>query len=313
MDDVKFTIAICTYNGEKTLERAIESVLALLKFDDWVEEFLLIDNASNDNTAKICKAYQEKNEKIHYIFEAKPGLSNARRCAVVAKGDWVIYVDDDNILSEDWLIGLQETIRANPKAGVINGAVIATPVEKLNEYEEIRLNLMYRRLACTHIYSINFQAKENTEPIGAGMCVKASALKIVSENGWLSLIGRKGNQLSSGEDTELSRKIFEQGYVFVSNYDMKLLHLIPKCRLSEEYVDKLLIGLTKGWYYNINQKKYYLLARSARLIKYLFVLIKSNICMAFIKDKMKKEKNRERCVIAREFISCGVEDHLLFR
>ena len=57
MKSIKVSIIIATYNSEKTLEEALDSVI-LQDFQDW--ECIVIDGKSNDNTIRILENYQKK-------------------------------------------------------------------------------------------------------------------------------------------------------------------------------------------------------------------------------------------------------------
>jgi len=310
---MKFTIAICTYNGERTLSKALEAVLSLDQYDSLISEVLVIDNASTDNTKEIIDSFVCQNEKIQYVFEPNPGLANARRCAIKGSGDWVIYIDDDNIVCSWWLTGLCDIINNNPRVGVINGAVIAIPDNNISDEEEIRLQLMRRHLACTHIRTIDYPAHINTEPMGAGMCIRMDALRTIEKSGWISLLGRTKSSLASGEDTELCSKVFKQGYGYICSYSIQMEHLIPKSRLSEEYTDKLLRGLITSRYAFISQEKYYVIQRLFRLVKHLGLLIKSKIRCSTTKDPYEYEKNREQAVISLTFLKCVGNDVIIKR
>ena len=96
----------------------------------------------------------------------------------------------------------------------------------------------------------------------------ASALKEIEKEGWLKLKGREGKNLSSGEDTELCERVFAQGYSYVSNYKMKLYHIIPQARLEEQYVIRLIDGLVKGRVDFIKSQKFGKVKCLLRKIKY---------------------------------------------
>jgi len=308
-----FSFAICTYNGEKTLRKAVDSILEQNSFAQLVTQVLLIDNASTDKTAEICREYEKKNEKVLYIYEEKPGLANARRRAVNATGDWVIYVDDDNVLDCNWLAELQKTVIENPTAGIINGAVIAWPSEQLSEEEEIRLQLLHRNLACTHVREMDPTVPENKQPMGAGMCVRTQALRRLDADGWLKLMGRTGKQLLSGEDTELAAAVFAQGYSFVSNYKMYMYHLIPAARLSEAYTERLLTGLAEGWYAYISGKRGYVLQRLLRAVKYVLIYGKNSLFRAHRGKPIQIEKQRHDRIRAKAFLRCVWRDKLFHK
>lgn len=306
--DISFSIVICTYNGEKTLSNVLDAVLNLKQFDELLQEVIVVDNASNDSTKAIILSYVQKNKKIKYQYECVPGLSNARRHAISATAPWVIYVDDDNILESAWLVELKKTIENNPKAGVVNGAVIGIPLEQLCSEEEIRLQTMYHHLACTHIYKFN-NIKTNTEPMGAGMCVITKALQTIADDGWLSLSGRTGSNLASGEDTELCNKVFSQGYQYICNYKMQMQHLIPRERLSAEYTARLLAGLTQSRYAYISNYHHYIWARITRLIRHLYIYLYTSLYKT--SDIVVLEKNRQKKIVSKTFIKCVLNDYLI--
>lgn len=310
-----FTIVICTYNGSENISDVMEAILKLDELDNLVEKIMIVDNKSTDNTKEIIMKYQSKYRLIKYCYEERQGLAFARKHAAYADTDWVIYVDDDNILDKNWLVELKRTIEINPKLGVINGAVIASTKEKLTEKEKNTLNVMYRNLACTHFsYDEISECEDNYIPMGAGMCVRTKSLEQINREGWLLLKGRTGNSLDSGEDTELSNRVFEQGYKYVCNYKMRLKHIIPKSRLTDEYTNKLIIGLTNGRYDFISTKKNYILERSLRGIKYGFIILSDNI----LKNKYNEgsiEYIKHKCNVlsARTFLIRLKKDYIYRR
>ena len=274
-----FTIVICTYNGEDYLEQCLSAIINLQGLIEYVKDVFVVDNNSTDNTKEIILRYAKINELIKYEFECRQGLSFAREHAVKAKTDWVIYVDDDNILDSDWLIHLKRTIAEFPSVGVINGAVIAKPITQLDSKETAILKAMYKNLACTHIEEPKINDKPSVTPMGAGLCVKTEALKRIQHDGWLNLTGRTKKDFSSGEDTELCQRIFDQGYDYVSSYKMKLYHLIPAERLEENYIVKLINGLVAGRVEFLKQQKFGNLKCEFRKIKYKFLFLIYRECL----------------------------------
>ena len=60
----KVSVIMSVYNGEKYLKEAVESILNQT-FKDF--EFIIVDDASTDKTAKILEEYREKDERIVLI------------------------------------------------------------------------------------------------------------------------------------------------------------------------------------------------------------------------------------------------------
>ncbi|CAM3387245.1 glycosyltransferase [Paenibacillus lupini] len=310
-----FTIVVCTYNGSRFISLVIEALLKQNNLHELVHEIMIVDNKSTDNTKDIILEHSLKHPLINYCFEEKQGLSNARRHASKAQTDWVIFVDDDNLLQCDWLIELQRTIEENPNAGVINGAVIACCIDELTNEELHCLHAMYHNLACTHLKEEDIKgSKPNLIPMGAGMCVKVEALKVIDKEGWLVLTGRTKNSLSSGEDTELSNRVFAQGYKYVCNYNMRLKHIIPASRLSSEYMTRLIIGLTNGRYDFISNNRMFIISRFLRCIKYIAMIVyMKHIFKKSKVDSIEAFSAKYNILSAKTFISRTKNDLLIGR
>lgn len=309
-----FSFAICTYNGEKTLSLAVDAILRLKENERLLRELLLIDNASKDGTKDICRAYEKKDRRVKYLYEAEAGLSNARRCAAQnVTGEWIIYIDDDNVLDENWLVELEDCLKTAPDSvGILNGAVIATEAEPLTEDEKMRLSILYPHLACTHLGNTDAPVCRPAFPFGAGMCIKTVALQTILNDGWLTLSGRKGNSLASGEDTELASKCLALGYTYLYNEKMHMLHLIPKARLSRDYINRLTRGLTEGWYVHVSSKKHYVRERFLRAVKYTGVFVAASF-KKHSKNPRKKEIALQNIVRSKVFLKCVWKDKLLKR
>lgn len=106
MKNPKVSIIIATFNSDKTIERALNSVLNQ-KFQDW--ECIVVDGASKDNTIDIVKKISEKDSRFRYKSEPDTGIYNAfNKGWRLAKGTWVYYLgSDDELLPE----GLDELFK----------------------------------------------------------------------------------------------------------------------------------------------------------------------------------------------------------
>ncbi len=236
-----FSIVICTFNGEKKLKKVLDSILSQDGINDLVEEIIVVDNASTDKTAQIVQEYILKHSIITYAYESDSGLSNARKCGVnLASGEWIVFIDDDNYLEENWIIGAEHYIKNTKNVGVFNGNVIPYFENKLSDDQIDILKASYVGLACT-TWSRNFATVNEKKwlPIGAGMVVLREPLARLVSLGWLKTEGRKGNEIISGEDTEISTWIKKQGYDYGFCKSIYLLHDIGERRLEIDYLKKL--------------------------------------------------------------------------
>lgn len=89
------SIVIPTYNSEKTIKRALNSVLNQ-SYKKW--EAIIIDSYSTDKTIELIKSYRCKKIKILYVSKNK-GLAKARYIGIKeARGNVVAFLDSD----DDW-------------------------------------------------------------------------------------------------------------------------------------------------------------------------------------------------------------------
>jgi len=97
-DDPIVTIVTPTYNHAEKLPRAIESILDQT-FNNF--EYIIVDDASTDNTKSIVESYDD--ERIHYVrHKENRGGSAARNTGIIkARGRYVAFLDAD----DEWLPG----------------------------------------------------------------------------------------------------------------------------------------------------------------------------------------------------------------
>ena len=103
------SVLVPVYNTNQYLPRCIDSILGQ-SFTDF--ELLLIDDGSTDGSAKICDAYAEKDSRIRVLHKENGGVSSARNLGLnEAKGEWVVFVDSDDWISDNCIKVLTEPLR----------------------------------------------------------------------------------------------------------------------------------------------------------------------------------------------------------
>lgn len=92
----KVSVVMSVYNGEKYLAEAIESILNQT-FRDF--EFIIIDDASVDNSCKILEEYKKKDERIILLKNEKNlGLTKSLNIGIKkAQGEYIARMDADDI------------------------------------------------------------------------------------------------------------------------------------------------------------------------------------------------------------------------
>jgi len=243
MSRPKITIAICTYNGESRLPKVFEylSKQENVQPADW--EILVIDNASKDGTSEVVLRYQESLQnlcEIRYVVEEMKGLAFARSRAVKeSNGDLVAFVDDDNLLLSNWVEKALGFAELHPKVAAFGGRIHGKFESKAPPYlKKIGIFLaIIERGDVAHRYP----PEKRMLPPGAGLVVRKQVWsKYVPDK--LSLAGRVGESMLSGEDLEALVYMQKAGWEIWYNPEMELFHDIPQHRLDEKYLLKLAWG-----------------------------------------------------------------------
>lgn len=102
----KLTIIIPVYNREKTIKRAIDSVLEQL---DETIELMIVNDGSTDKTNEVVKDYLTKyKQNISYYEKENEGIAQTRNFGIThAKGQYIMFVDSDDYIDKDLISNLQ--------------------------------------------------------------------------------------------------------------------------------------------------------------------------------------------------------------
>ena len=106
---VLVSIIIPIYNVEKYLEKCIKSIINQTYRN---LEIILINDGSTDESAKICEAYKEQDNRIIFINKKNGGAASAKNEGLkVAKGDYITFVDSDDFVELDMIEYMVNTIK----------------------------------------------------------------------------------------------------------------------------------------------------------------------------------------------------------
>ncbi len=120
---LRATVAICTRNRAPSLARVLESFCAQVVPGKVWWELLVIDNGSTDSTIATAAAFADR-LPLRLVEEPEPGLSAARNRAVAeARGEYLLWIDDDAIPSQGWIAAYLAAFAAWPEASVFGGPI----------------------------------------------------------------------------------------------------------------------------------------------------------------------------------------------
>jgi glycosyltransferase involved in cell wall biosynthesis len=98
---VKTSVALCTYNGGKYLSQQVESIF---QQSHRVDEIIVCDDGSSDNTLAILDTFQKDYPLVLKIYKNEQNLGGRRnfeKCFNLCTGDVIFFCDQDDIWHSD--------------------------------------------------------------------------------------------------------------------------------------------------------------------------------------------------------------------
>lgn len=108
-----FSIIVPCYNLQSWISACLESVKTQ-SFTDW--ECIVVDDESKDDSGKIVDRYADADFRFKVIHKKNGGEGSSRNAGLeIATGDWVFFLDGDDVMAPDALLRLAVLIQKYPQ------------------------------------------------------------------------------------------------------------------------------------------------------------------------------------------------------
>lgn len=237
------SIILFTFNSRLMVEETIKHIIQLSRNEIPVE-LLLLDNHSEDDTISLAeRLLAQSNWSYRIIDQQKPGLFHSRVAGIkAAKYRYFIFVDDDNYLMGDWIPSVIHLMEEKTNVALVGGVNEAKAGADLPAWWESQ----------KHAFAVG-RANNETGPVysafaalwGAGLAGRTALVRMLYEKVNFWLVGRTGNRLLAGEDSELSYWARLLGFTIYQS-ELPMQHVIAPRKLTKEY----LLGIHRGFRYS---------------------------------------------------------------
>lgn len=177
------SVIIPLYDVEDYIGECLESALAQTLSDI---EIICVDDGSPDRSASIVEKYMNKDSRISLIRKENGGLSSARNAALaVARGEFVYFLDSDDILEKETLQTLVDKARSESLDVVYFNAVAFFESEKVRRDNVNYIDFYKRRGDYSGVktgQSMFASMRENREFMPS-VCLQLFRRSLIVDNG----------------------------------------------------------------------------------------------------------------------------------
>ena len=237
-----FSIIICSYNGSERLPKTLE-YLSKLEIQQLDCEFIYVDNNSTDGSVDlVLEFWSNLGSPFPLVIETETesGVGYARKKGCqVAKGEFILFCDDDNWLASNYLHILHRIFQNQPEIGIIGGKGIAITEGEFPVWFSL----------FPELYAVGGRNKYTgyVEALpAAGMGIRKKLLQDYYTLFYSRFESRNKGKYTGGEDTSICLGIAWMGYRSFLTQELEFYHYIPSRRLERKHLFSLVAGIANS-------------------------------------------------------------------
>ncbi len=237
------TVLIATYNGAKTLPKALDGYVQLqTPAGGW--KLVIVDNGSTDRTKEIIHSFMDR-LPLTYLFEPSKGKNAALNTGLPSvAGDLVVLTDDDTLPRPDWLTEMRRAADSHASFSIFAGTVV--PCWEIAPEEWI-LELV----PLAPVFGVTDPSWEEG-PISPQLVFGGNAAirTKVFEAGYKFNVrlGPRGHNYPMGSETELTLRLAEAGFKAWHCKQAVVEHIIQGFQLDRRWLFGRALRYGRGEY-----------------------------------------------------------------
>jgi glycosyltransferase involved in cell wall biosynthesis len=226
---VDATVVICTWNRAALLAESLEILCDIRVPPDLEWECLVVNNNCTDGTDDVLASFAGR-LPLRRLFEPNPGISRARNHAArEARGDLVLWMDDDIHVDRDWLAAYAEAAGRWPEATYFGGRIAPLYRQEPHPFVTDNLETFQGLLGIRDFGLTERLFTEGENPYGGNMAMRRSVFEK-----WMfdEKLGHRHAERLVGEETAFFDGLRQQGQNGVWVPAARVRHVIAAEQLS---------------------------------------------------------------------------------
>ncbi|SQD77686.1 glycosyltransferase family 2 protein [Moritella yayanosii] len=215
------SICMCTYQRDHVVD-TLRSIAALQLPDHVTLEVIVVDNDEHAYAEMLVKGQANVMDMpVYYRQETAKNIALARNCSINnTKGEWVAFIDDDEVADPDWLAQLLSTAQTF-QADAVFGRVKSTYPSHTPQW--IIDSGVFERPAVSNGQEVSSGATNST--LVSQAAIKKYQLKFDSDYG-----------LTGGEDADFFYRLYQHGGKLVCSNEAYVSEEVASNRLNINYL-----------------------------------------------------------------------------
>lgn len=213
---IEISVIVPTYNRREGIKNCLNSLFSQ-DYPKEKYEIIVVDDGSNYNINEVIDQFKKINDNLRFFCQCRKGPACARNLgAKAARGEIISFVDDDCVVSKDWVSLMIERHLKNDQITAVGGLTLVPSKKSTVLVSQFLSNC-----------SIKTYFNQKWEVIFFPTC-NVSLKKWVFDKYSFD----EKFPLPGGEDLEFFWRIFKDGHRFIWDESIKVMHYRDDATLS---------------------------------------------------------------------------------